>query len=398
MFHRRALRHGQQNQIHFWLIYVLSVIFVFHRAFVIFSNSSFMGQYLSPAAISTLYTVGSMLAVLGFLFISRVLRRTGNARLAVGLAIIEIVSLFTLGLSHNPATLIIAFVVFLTVNPLIYLNIDIFSETLIGTNEGATGSKRGLALGLMSLSGAIAPALIGLIVQGNDSNLYRTYLIAGVIFLAFIVIILKRFNHFADPVYQQPRVLETLQSFWIKRDIRHVFLAYLMLQIFFTWTNIYIPLYMSVGIGFSWSVIGTIIAVGLMAYVLFEYPIGLIADKYIGEKEMMTVGFIVLAITTSWISFLTVASIVAWMGLMFASRLGASLVEATCESYFFKHTTGTDANIMSLFRLTRPLSTVLGSLLGSVALLYLPFQYIFLVLGGAMMVGTIFALSLHDTK
>ena len=398
MFHRRSLHRGNHRQIHFWLIYVLSVIFVFHRAFVIFSNSSFMGQYLSPAGISALYTIGSALAVFGFLFISRVLRRTGNVRLSIALAAIEILSLFTLGFAHNPATLIVAFVVFLTVNPLIYLNIDIFSETLIGNNENGTGSKRGLALTLMSLSGAIAPALIGILVAGQTANLSRTYLAAGFIFIAFIVVILTRFKSFADPVYEQPQVLETMHSFWVEKDIRYVFLAYLMLQIFFAWTNIYIPLYMAIGIGFSWGVIGTIISIGLLAYVLFEYPIGIIADKYIGEKEMMAAGFLVLAVVVSWISFLTVASFTAWTILMFMSRFGASLVEATCESYFFKHTKGGDANVMSFFRLTRPLSMVLGSLMGSIALLYLPFQLIFLVLAAAMVLGIFFTMGLKDTR
>ena len=36
-----------------------------------------------------------------------------------------------------------------------------------------------------------------------------------------------------------------------------------------------------------------------MAYVIFEYPIGILADKYIGEKEMMGVGFFVLTISTA---------------------------------------------------------------------------------------------------
>jgi len=73
-------------------------------------------------------------------------------------------------------------------------------------------------------------------------------------------------------------------------------------------------------------------------------------------------------------------------------------VEATTESYFFKHTKGNDANTMSFFRLTRPLAMLIGALAGSVALLYLPFELIFVVLGCMMLPGIFFTRALTDTK
>jgi len=107
---------------------------------------------------------------------------------------------------------------------------------------------------------------------------------------------------------------------------------------------------------------------------------------------------VILAVTVSWISFMTAASIVAWMLLMFINRFGASLVEVTTESYFFKHTKGTDADVISFFRLSRPLALLVGSLLGSITLLYLPFNLIFVVLGFFMAVAIFFVIPLEDTK
>ena len=86
------------------------------------------------------------------------------------------------------------------------------------------------------------------------------------------------------------------------------------------------------------------------------------------------------------------------MVLLFISRVGASLVESTTESYFFKHMKGGDAGITSFFRLIRPLSLLAASLLGTLALFYLPFNYIFVVLGLLMIPGIFFALALKDTK
>lgn len=398
IYRRHTFTCDWSDKIQFWLIYILSIIFNFHGLLVAYSNSTFMEQFASKEVIGALYTIGSALAVLSFLFISRVIRRVGNAPLTLFLATLEVIVLLTLGFTSHGPTAIVAFVAFLTLNPLLYLNIDIFSEALIGNNEQSTGSKRGLTLTLMSLAAVLGPLALGFIVGEDSNNLNNTYHVSAAVFSVFILIILGRFRHFCDPVYREVKVLDAIQGFWSERDVRNVFLAHFTLQLFFSWMVIYLPLYLATELGFTWDVIGSIIAVGLFAYVLFEYPIGLLADKYIGEKEMMAAGFLVLAVSSSWISFMATAPALGWMILMFISRIGGSLVEATTESYFFKHTSGTDANIMSFFRLTRPLAMLIGALLGSATLLYLPFELMFIVLGFLMIPGLFFTMHLKDTK
>ena len=357
-----------------------------------------MEQFASTEAIGAMYTIGSALAVLSFLFISRILRKVGNGPLTLTLALLEIIALLTLAFSSHGPTIIVAFVAFLVLNPLLYLNIDIFSENLIGSNETSTGSKRGLALTLMSIAAVFGPLAVAYIVGDDSSNLKSTYLVSAAVFSIFILVIIGRFRHFCDPIYNEVRVLDAIQGFWDKKNVRNVFLAHFTLQIFFSWMVIYFPLYLATEIGLTWDIIGSIIAVGLLAYVFCEYPIGLLADKYIGEKEMMASGFLILAVSSSWISFMAAAPVLSWMILMFISRIGGSLVEATTESYFFKHTKGTDANIMSFFRLTRPLAMLVGALIGSVTLLYVPFQLMFIILGFLMIPGIFFTSALEDTK
>jgi predicted MFS family arabinose efflux permease len=135
-----------------------------------------------------------------------------------------------------------------------------------------------------------------------------------------------------------------------------------------------------------------------MAYVLLEYIIGLAADKFFGEKEMMAFGFAIIGIATSWFIFLDNSSVIAWMIAMFMTRVGASFVETTTESYFFKHTQAKDTHTIGLFRITRPLSYVLGAFLGGITLYYLTFPLLFVVLGFAMIPGMFFAMALHDTR
>jgi len=78
--------------------------------------------------------------------------------------------------------------------------------------------------------------------------------------------------------------------------------------------------------------------------------------------------------------------------------VGASFVEVTTESYFFKQTKSSDAQVISFFRITRPLAYVVGAVLASLSLLYLPFNFVFIVLAALMIPAMFFTLNIEDTK
>ncbi len=90
--------------------------------------------------------------------------------------------------------------------------------------------------------------------------------------------------------------------------------------------------------------------------------------------------------------------ILYWMILFFITRVGASLVEITTESYFFKQVRGDDPSMINMFRLARPTATLAGVLVGSLSLLFLPFNLIFIVLAFIMVTGIFFTMRLNDTK
>ena len=387
-----------QGPVHYQLIYVLAVIFAFHNSLVLFINSSYIERFVVPEVVGTLFMIGSSLAVLSFLFISKILRRVGNVRLTIWLVVLEIIALVALGLTSTPAIAIVAFVVFLFMNPLIYLNLDIFSETLIGEDEASTGHKRGLILALISAAAVLAPLTISYIAGPNELHLERVYLVAAGIFGLFLFIILSRFKNFTDPTYHEVRIFDALRDFWQDRNIRFSLVAQFILQLAFSWLVIYVPLYLVSVMGLSWADIGIAIAVGTVAYVLFEFPVGYIADTYIGEKEMMALGFVIIGLTFISLSFITSSNLLIWILMMFIMRTGASFSETTIESYFFKHTKGSDTNYLSFFRLTRPLAIMAGGLLGSVSLLFLSFSNIFIVIGSMVMVGIYAAYQIEDTR
>jgi len=393
------MRHRVARIGSFNAVYAAMLMLFLHWAIVLYVNSTYLAQFVSGEAIGALYTIGSALTLITFLIIARVLRRLGNYKLTLGLAFAEIVVLLGLAAADSLRVAIPLFVLHQAIVPLLLFNLDVFTEKLIGPNEGITGGTRGLVLTIMSIAGAVAPLAAGFLVQEDAARPFTyVYLASAGFMLLFSYGIVQNFRAFSDAPYDQIRVFTAFRAFWVQRNIRYVFLAHFLLQLFFSWMVIYIPLYLASALHFTWGEIGTILFVALMAYVLFEYGIGVLADRYIGEQEMMGVGFLILAVTTSYIAYLDAPLLIPWMVTLFMTRVGAALVETTTESYFFKNTNASSADAISFIRASRPLAYIAGALLGSLTLLYFPFNYAFLILGLLMLPGIALALAIEDTR
>ncbi len=385
------------NNIKFWYIYLIAVVYMYHSMLVSYSSSTYLEGFVSAGSIGLIYSGASVLSVIVFLFLPALLNRFGNVVMTLMLMGGSLVTLGLLGLGYGTTLTVASFVIFMTLSPLIYLNIDIFSETLIGNHEGKTGHKRGLALALMSGIALLAPLTISLLVDGGH-NLAQLYALSAIVGVFFMMIIVGIFRQFCDPLYEQLQLKRVFLLAWRNRNIRTVMASHFLLQLFFTWSMIYIPLYLATVVQLSWTSIGFILAAGLFGYLVCEYPIGILADSYWGEKEMMAIGFLILSLSVAGISAFPYGVVWGWMLLMFITRIGASLVEVTTETYFFKKVAGEDAQLMSLFRLLRPLATIFGALLGSLALMVLPFQLIFLVFAFVLSIGIFITDYLVDTK
>ena len=161
---------------------------------------------------------------------------------------------------------------------------------------------------------------------------------------------------------------------------------------------LYTPIYLHQQFGFSWQVLGIVFTVMLLPFVILQMPAGSLADKYLGEKEIMATGLLIMMIFTGLIFFLRSPSIYVWTAVLFMTRVGASLVEVMQESYFFKHVDSEDMDLISLFRDLRPAGWLLGSLVSVAILQFLPVQFIFLFLAVVLLLALRPVLVLQDTK
>ena len=331
----------------------------------------------------------------GLFLLPKILKLLGNYSAVLILIALELLAFWTLAFVEQPIITAIAFLGYLLFYPLILVSFDIFLES-ITKNENDTGSVRGIFLTISNSALIVAPLTAGFLLNGDGFR--NMYLIAGVFLIPLFIIIGRYFRGFNSPAHEQIKFRDTIKEFKKRDNLRNIFISHFTLKLFYSFMVIYTPLFLHNTIGFSFSEIGILFAIMLLPFAIFEIPLGKIADKFIGEKEILIIGFLIAGLSTITISFVTSSSFVFWAILLFITRTGASAIEITTESYFFKHVSGDDVDTISLFRILRPLGYIIGPVLGAIALSFVDIRFVFIIPGFIFLLGIISAYQIKDTK
>jgi MFS family permease len=154
---------------------------------------------------------------------------------------------------------------------------------------------------------------------------------------------------------------------------------------------IYTPIYLSIYLGFSWKEIGFIFVIMLLPFLFMPINLGKYADQ-IGERKIIMFGFIIAALATLSLFFITEHSIFIWAFLLFFTRVGAASIEPMNDAYFFKHIKPENEEFISVYRSASPVAYLIAPLLALVIFYFVPaFNFIFLILGALMLCGVYLA-------
>jgi MFS family permease len=377
------------------VIFLSNIFLSFHYYLIVYINSTFLSGFFSDTQVSTLYVIGSVLNIILFVNVSKLFNTLGNYKLTIYATLIEILATLGLILASNPFLIGLYFIIHITTVAFLGLNLDVFLESLI-KDEEKTGGIRSMFMTLSNATLVVAPLVIAVFLVGNVY--WHIYFISMLFLLPMFYLLRKYFKNSETKQFEYIKIRVTLKKYLTDKNLYNIFTAQFMLQLFYAFMVVYTPLYLEKYVGFSWSEIGIIFTIMLLPFVLFEIPVGDLADKKYGEKEFMTVGFIVMGLFTMLISFIDSKNFMLWVIVLFLTRVGASLVEVTSDSYFFKKVDEEKTDVISFYRLTRPLSYVVAPIIAALALQFVPFQFTFIIIGALMIVGTRYSLALVDTK
>ena len=375
-------------------VFVATLFLSLNFGATLYVNSSYLGKFFGTDAVSFLFLLGAIGNVLLFLIAPKLLNLLGKKRLLFLTLLLLLSS--TVGLWQDGSAWIIeiSFLVYSSILFIVYYCLDIFIEE--ESEDAHTGEIRGIYFTVMNAGIALGPLLLSLLKVGDDlRQVYRagSALLLIPLLIAFYILVTRKHAHKVKG--HADRTLP-LRRWWQNRNIRAATLAKLVLEIFFAVMVIYTPLYLHDVIGFAWRELGIIFAVALVPFVIFEWPAGELADRFWGEKEMMSVGFFITGTALLVIPFLGKVFL-AWLIVLFLSRVGASLVEIMTETYFFKKIEAADTGLLSIFRLARPAGIILGSVLGAVSFGFFSFEKLFFVLALVVFFGMKESLYLKDT-
>lgn len=350
-----------------------------HFFLIIYIVTPYLATFLPDEQAGLVVSLGALITLAVFPFMPELVRHYGTKRLAIVFALIQmfVLAWLSMGPALVPAILFIA--VALAVSPLLAYQLDLLLEASMRKEDG-TGRVRTLFLTAGNIALVLSPLVVGYLLDGTDAY-WRVFAVAALTILPFLFLISYR----CLPHGESPRLASTMESVRLlmrDKDLRSVVLAHGVLQLFYHMAPLFIPLYLHHVLNIPWDTLGWIIMFMLLPYVLLEYPVGWLADRVWGDKELLLAGFVVMGVGFAAIALVNESTMLLVILLLLSiNRAGAAIVEAMTEGHFFRRVSEADTSMVSIFRITRPVGALLGPLVGAAFLALGGYQLLFVATG-----------------
>ncbi len=383
----------KQHLLH--ITYFLNFFFALHAFAVLYVNSTVLAEAVGAKAVGVIYALAAVITIWALTFVPKLLKDAGDRRFTLFCIFIEIIAMFGIAVFTNSITIVVLFILHSVAYRAILVDLDVFLES--ASTEDTTGVIRGSFLTVGNVALVIAPLLVGLLL-GNTEEYGKVYLFAAAVLIPVALMLLFSFRDFKDPRYVRTSLMKTFKKVWERPALRRIVTIDWLLRFFYSWMVIYMPMHLHFYVGLPWDRIGVIFTIMLVPFALFELPLGALADKVYGEKELLIIGLAIMGGATLALAFIDSTSFLVWTLALFATRMGAAMVEVMSETYFFKQVGPHDADIMEFFRSVEPLAYATAPLLASFLLIFSPLPLLFVILGFIILGGIPVAIRLVDTR
>jgi len=375
-------------------VYLAGFLLAAHFALISYVNSSLLGQFVGIGTLSALYIAGSLLDIFLLFLAPFLLRRYGSILSFLFFIALETLVIFGMGFLTSARLIIFLFIIQLALASVLYFWIDLCLEQETRA-ENTTGNKRGGLLTFSNIAWVISPLALTFLISQN--NFSRVYFSAGLVLIILLPIVGFSFKNIKKVSAAKTEIFSGFKLLWREKDQFRIAFVQFVLNFFYSWMVIYMPLLLSKEMGFGWDKIGVMFTIMLLPFLLFQWPAGFLADKKFGEREILIGGLIIMSVATFFIPIISVPVFWVWAAVLFATRIGASLVEVASESYFFKHVKEKDVSEISVFRMVRSFSYVLAPLIALPIVYFFSYSASFYFLAFFTLLG-LFFIPKKDTK
>ncbi len=375
-------------------VYFISFVFTLNIALTAYMNSTFLAGFFSESRVGLLFSAAALLTILALELLPLSIENFGVKKTAGLVLASSMVSLLVLANADSALSAGIFFVLYTLSNSLVVFCLDICIAHF--SKKTDAGDARGTYLTTTNLGWLASPFLAGAIVSGfGYSTLYS--LVAGVVTLA-LVIFLYLLRQYEDAEYIHRSPLVALGQLKKAPDLIRILVVSFLIQFFFSWMVIFAPFYLHEVVGIPFEKLGGIFTIMLLPFVLLPLKLGRIADRKLGEKEILITAIFIISIATFIFASYGGTSALMFGIILFFTRVGAASIESMCETYFFKKVSDEEPDVVSLFRMMAPLAYMIGPLVATLLLAHISHNGLFYALGAIMLLCLIPAVKLTDTR
>ena len=372
-------------------VYGISFFMGLSGALVMYTASTYFSQAWKTDNIGLVYVVLHTFNLLALLFFHRLVVSFGKSATLLTLLVLQIflaTGLSLGGVSPLASLLLMAFLAFMV---LLWVSLDSILESF--SIDSHSGRIRGTYLASMNAGLLMGPLLSTTLIESYGYE--GLYFIVALFFIILFFLAFVAFRSVNHLIKKRISVRKLLKEIKKRPDILFIYWVSWTLDFFYAILVVYTPLYFR-SLGMSWSDIGIILSLALIPFVLIQYPVGRLADKRLGEKEMIIVALAIIALSVSFMPQIESNSVLVWGILLVVGRIGAAFLEILRDSYFYKRIDGENVGMINFFRTSRPIAYILASGSSALLLLFLPLSSVFWLVVGVAVIGLYPALRLQD--
>lgn len=386
--HEEKLNRGKIKLISF-----ISFLIGFSQAIIIYILSSYFKLISGTENVGLFYLVSYAIVLLILLNLHKVVKKIGKSRVFYLSVLATIVSIFFLIIFTPSRWCMVFAALYLIFAGIEWAALDVILESY--STDKMSGRIRGLHLTIFNLGFLFGPLLSVKILDGF--GFYGIFFILFFINAIILMISLLGLGHVNHYFKHELSVWGVVKKMAGRSELARIYYISFVLELFFALMIIYVPIYL-LDLKFSWNDIGWAFTVMLLPFVILQYPAGFLADKKWGEKKFLIFSLIIMFFSTLAVFFTTSKSVAIWAAILFATRIGAALIEILRDSYFYKEIDARDVDLIHFFRTAMPMGYIVATILSSIVLIFLPTKFSFIIIAVIVLSALYPAFRLKDIK
>ena len=373
-------------------LFIQGAFFSFSSAVLSYVLSSYIEQFIDSSLVGIVYLIPNILSVFLIFYFGKIIKKLGIHTACLFNMVLLFLSLFLqIFISKSILNIVFLLIIYQSTMALSWVFIDYYVEKY--SSDSSTGNTKGLQWTIINSTFLFGPLLAGFIVSYLGYN--AIFFLSSIMIIPPIILMIRSFKNVK--IVHKENVKINIKKIYKNKSIFKISIINFVLNFFYCWMTIFTPLYMNKVLNLTWDKIGVITACVLLPFVIFQFPAGKIADKYLGEKELLMLSVLIMGFST--IALFFVKDVFWFILFLFITRIGASILEIMREVYLYKNVSAKDVDLISFYKILSPLSWVVGPTLSTILLSVLEMKYLYLILGLMILaIGIPILWNLKDTR